>query len=204
MLGLLRRCFSKFHSPILKKTLYLTLVRSQITYCSAIWRPYLVKDIQNFERIQRRATKFILNDYDSDYYTRLMKLELLPLMYTFDLFDIVFILKSLKYPSPSFDIKNFISFNTNRTRSNTYGKLTHKTSSNNIERNFFFFRIPRLWNTLPPIDLSLSVATNKVKITEFLWSHFMSHFKSDNPCTYQLVCPCSKCAYNRPSPNFNS
>ena len=133
-----------------------------------------------------------------------MKLELLPLMYTFDLFDIVFILKSSKYPSPSFDIKSFISFNTNRTRSNTYGKLTHKMSSNNIERNFFFFRIPWLWNTLPPIDLSLSVATNKAKITEFLWSHFMSHFKSDNPYTYQLVCPCSKCAYNRPSPNFNS
>ena len=56
MLGLLRRCFSEFHSLAVKKTLYLSLVRSQITYCSVIWRPYLIKDIVNFERIQRRAT----------------------------------------------------------------------------------------------------------------------------------------------------
>ena len=120
-----------------------------------------------------------------------------------NLFDIVYI-EVFKVPIPSFDIKNFISFSTNRTRSNTYGKLTHKMSSNNIERNFFFFRIPRPWNTLPPIDLSLSLATNKIKITEFLQSHFMSHFKSNNPCTYQLVCPFSKCTQNHPSPNFNS
>ena len=60
MLGLLRRYFSKFHSPAVKKTLYLSLVRSQITYCSVIWRPYLIEDIVNFERIQRRATKFII------------------------------------------------------------------------------------------------------------------------------------------------
>ena len=120
-----RRC-SRSHSPTVKKTLYLSLVRSQVTYCSTIWRPHFTKDILNFEKIQRRATKFILNDYRSDYFTRLTKLELLPLMYTFDLFDLIFILKSLKYPSPSFDIRNFISFNTNGTRSSTHGKLIHK------------------------------------------------------------------------------
>ena len=53
-------------------------------HCSPIWRPYLVKDISNLEHLQRRATKYILNDYISDYKTRLLKLELLPLMYTFE------------------------------------------------------------------------------------------------------------------------
>ena len=168
MLDLLHRCFSKFHSPAVKKTLYLSLVRSQITYCSVILRPYLIKDIVNFERIQRRATKFILNDYNSDYFSRLSKLELLPLMYTFDLFDIVFTLKSLKYPSPCFDIRNFITFNTNQTHSLSHGKLIHQISSNNSARNFFFSRIPRLWNALPPIDLSLSVVTNKAKIIRLI------------------------------------
>ena len=35
-----------------KRQLYLSLVRSQIMYCSQIWRPYLVQDIILFEKIQ--------------------------------------------------------------------------------------------------------------------------------------------------------
>ena len=73
-------------------------------YCSPIWRPYLVKDISNLEHLQRRATKYILNDYISDYKTRLLKLELLPLMYTFELSDIMFFIKSIKNPTSSFNI----------------------------------------------------------------------------------------------------
>ena len=76
--------------------LYLTLVHSQFMYCTPIWRPYLQKDIQNIERIQRRATKFILNDYDSNYKTQLLTLKLLPLMYLFEIQDIIFTVKSLK------------------------------------------------------------------------------------------------------------
>ena len=43
--------------------------------------PYLIKDTLILEKIQRQATKFILSDYVSDYKTRLLKLDLLPLMY---------------------------------------------------------------------------------------------------------------------------
>ena len=47
------------------------------------------------EQLQRRVIKFILNDYESDYYDHLLKLNLLPIMYTFELADIVFAIKSL-------------------------------------------------------------------------------------------------------------
>ena len=59
------------------------------------------------EQLQRRATKFILNDYESDYYDCSLKLNLLPIMYTFELADRVFAIKSLKAPSSNFDISNF-------------------------------------------------------------------------------------------------
>jgi len=48
------------------------------------------------ERVQRQATKFILRDYNSDYRTRLLKLDLLPLMYLLDFCDIGFLYKSTK------------------------------------------------------------------------------------------------------------
>ena len=37
-----------------------------------------MKDITKIEQLQRRATKYILQDYISDYKTRLTKLQLLP------------------------------------------------------------------------------------------------------------------------------
>ena len=146
-------------------------MRSQITYCSIVWRPHLIKDITLVERIQRRATKFILNGYTSCYFDRLKKLNLLPLMYIFEFNEILFIIKSLKYPSPSFNVTDYITLNTGSTRSSSSGKMTHVRSSSNMNRNFFN-RIPRLWNALPPIDVSLSLRTNKMKIYNFLWEYF--------------------------------
>ena len=79
MLGLIRRCFSHTASVPVRRLLYTqSLVRSHLIYCSVIWRPYLRRDIIVLEKLQRRATKFILNDYTSDYKTCLSSLELLP------------------------------------------------------------------------------------------------------------------------------
>ena len=77
-LGLIRRTFSTTLVPI-KKKLYISLIRSQLLYCSQVWRPYKMKDILLLERVQRRATKYILNDYVSSYKSRLLNLKLLPL-----------------------------------------------------------------------------------------------------------------------------
>ena len=75
-----------------KKQLYISLVRFQLMYCSQIWRPNLVQDIKLLERVQRRATKYILIDYTSSYKTRLLKLSMLPLMFTYELNDLLFLL----------------------------------------------------------------------------------------------------------------
>ncbi len=48
----------------------------------------LVKDTEALERIQKRATKFILGTDFGDYKARLVKLKLLLLMYSFELADI--------------------------------------------------------------------------------------------------------------------
>ena len=61
VLSLLMCSFSSTNSIFTKKKLYISLVRSQLTYCSQIWRPALIKDIKKLEKPQRRATKFILD-----------------------------------------------------------------------------------------------------------------------------------------------
>jgi len=86
-LGLLRRSFSSAVHINAKRSLYLLLIRSQLVYCSQIWRPYLLKDITLLERVQRRTTKFILNDFSSNYKSRLIALRLFPLMIFYELYD---------------------------------------------------------------------------------------------------------------------
>ena len=71
-LGLLRRSFSNSVSIPVKKTLYISLVRSQ---GSQLWHPHLIKDIVNLERVQWRVTCFILNDFNSSYKSRLLNLH---------------------------------------------------------------------------------------------------------------------------------
>ena len=125
----------------------LTSVRSQLVYCSPVWRPYLIKDILQLERIQRRATKFILMCSDSDYKSRPISANLLPLMYTFELND-MFCIKSLQSSCPSFNIHDHIAFCSRPTRSGSFQKLSHKFSHSHFTSHFFFNRLPRLWNSL--------------------------------------------------------
>ena len=89
LLGLIRRTLSSCHSTTTMTRLYVSLVRSQLFYCTQVWRPHLMRDILNIERVQCRATKYILNDYTSSYKTHLILLNLLPLMYLFELHDIL-------------------------------------------------------------------------------------------------------------------
>ena len=52
-LGLIR-CTFKSHGCIhSRKLLYISLVRSKLLFCSLVWKPYLLKYIQMFERLQR-------------------------------------------------------------------------------------------------------------------------------------------------------
>ena len=74
------RSFSSMAHISVKKRLYLSVVRSKLSYCSQLWRPLLKKDILLLERVQRQATKYILSDYTSNYKARLLSLHILPLM----------------------------------------------------------------------------------------------------------------------------
>ena len=202
-LNLVRRSFSRGHSPQTKKIIYLSLIRSQLTYCSQIWRPHLLKDIVALEKIQRRATKYVLNDYTSDYRSRLIALHILPLMMQLEVFDVMFFIRCLKAPTDAFNIYDHVTFHTSSTRSSTHLKLKHVLSRTNSARHFYFNRIPRLWNSLPTFDLDQSISSIKREVQQFFWDHFLHTFKSDSPCSYHFMCPCSKCSCLFVTYNFN-
>ena len=203
ILGLLRRTFSSLGDITTKKRLYTSLVRSQLLYGSQIWRPLHLKDINPIESVQRRATKYILNDYISDYRSRLVKLNLLPLTMLLEFNDICFFIQSLKHisPSNSFNISKYISFSQHHTRSGSFRKLVQPLIRHNRDKQFYFNRLPHLWNSLPPLDLSLSYNTIRSKLKDIFWNEFMANFDPENNCTYFYSCQCPSC-FSQPKSRF--
>ena len=133
ILGLLRRTFSPSIDITTKKRLYISLVRSQLLYGSQIWRPLHLKDINPIESVQRRATKYILNDYISDYRSRLVKLNLLPLTMLLEFNDICFFIQSIKHISPSNSFN--IALNTSHSASTTLDQEVSESSMSSHSSN---------------------------------------------------------------------
>ena len=157
MHGLLRLTFSNVGCVQAKKVLYLSLVRSKLTYFSQIWRLQFLKDIQS---LQHQATKYILSDYSSAYKSRLVCLQLLPLMMQFELNDIMFLVTSIRNPSTSFNILQYITFSTSSIGPlliiNFYIMLQEP-----IRLDTFTLTV---WNSLPAINLNQSVASIRHKL----------------------------------------
>ena len=137
-LSLLRRTFSASCPTSVKKLLCLTLVHSKLTYCSQLWQPSTICDIIQLERIQRRATKFIVDNRSLSYRYRLLSLNLLPLMYHYEMLDVMFFVQCLKFPDDGFNILDHITFSDMPTRSGSKAKLIFHCTSSNRGRHFYF------------------------------------------------------------------
>ena len=69
-------CHTDSHS-LLK--LYLSTVRPHLEYASSVWDPYLKKNIEAIEHVQKFALKVCLKDWHSDYDTLLISANVPPL-----------------------------------------------------------------------------------------------------------------------------
>ena len=82
MLGMIKRSTIHVKNSSTRRSLYLTPARSHLAYASQVWSPQTITMCMQLERIQRRATKFMLGlpfKTDIPYETRLASLTMLPL-----------------------------------------------------------------------------------------------------------------------------
>ena len=78
MLELIKRTCRGLDDTKTLRTLFCALVRSNVGYCSVVWSPYTKKNRDKVEKVQRRATEFILKTEDN-YETFLKNLILMSL-----------------------------------------------------------------------------------------------------------------------------
>ena len=136
--------------------------------------------------------------------TRLISLGLFPLVFLYELFDVLFFIKCLKFPDPSFVVEKYVTFSSFPTRSASTAKLVYKYSSTSLSCHSYFCRLVRIWNALPLIDLSLSFLSLKFQIKQFFWTIFLTCFDPSIPCSYHFICPCNKCSHSSIVVNFTS
>ena len=94
MLGLIKRTCKGLDDLKTLRTLYCSLVRSNLEYCSVVWSPYTKRNTDKLQRVQRGATKLILES-DDPYDFRLKKLNLMSLGKRRSLADVTFLYKVL-------------------------------------------------------------------------------------------------------------
>ena len=203
-LGYIRRCSAEIGSLNARRTLYISLVRSLFSYGSQLWAPQKIKYINMMERVQRRATKFLLKlpfRTKLSYQKRLLKLGLLPITYWLEILDLVLYFRTLKgetFPENHglVQIKQQIRFTRhNNTQS---GVLTEIPRAKTVSfQNSFFVRTSRIWNSLTPDerDLSLSAATFKRSLTRKYNGLLRDVYDPDNAVTFKSNCV--KCHVNR-------
>ena len=84
MLGILRRTCFDINNIQVRKTLYLTVVKSQLMSGSEVWRPLIGSNLsKRIEGVQRRATLWELKKRRGElsYKERLTELNIIPLVY---------------------------------------------------------------------------------------------------------------------------
>ena len=160
MLGIIKRSFEHLD----KKTfllLYKAQVRSQLEYANTIWRPFKRTDIDNIERVQRRATKCIKNISHLPYEERLKYLDLPTLEYRRargDMLQTYKIMHNIDNLNPS---EIFTLDDNSRTRGHPF-KIKKQSFNLDVRKYSFSNRIVNDWNSLPT-EVVLAPSLNSFK-----------------------------------------
>ena len=97
LLGFIRRSSRYIRKSSARRTMYLALVRPHLGYATQVWSPQSIELMKSIERVQRRATKYILMlpfQTEWSYQDRLIQCNLLPISYWHEMMGLAFLYKA--------------------------------------------------------------------------------------------------------------
>jgi len=146
VLGMISRSFV-YRNKIIIKKLYKSLVRPHLEYCIQAWRPHLIKDIEILEKVQRRASRMVIECKGMEYEKRIAILGLTTLETRRRRADLLEVYKILN-KHEGIDENSLFTRNIGKTRGNTC-KLFKRRSNLDVSKFSFSNRICNDWNELP-------------------------------------------------------
>jgi hypothetical protein len=153
------------------KTLWCSIVQPHIDYCSQLWTPHRVGDIQKIESLFRSFSNKIYSISDLNYWDRLSALKMYSQERRMERYRIIYIWKILEGISPNVGIESFTSPRQGRLCRVPQIKLCATGSIRAIREGSLQVRGPQLFNSLPVIIRGLtgcSVISFKHKLDKYL------------------------------------
>ena len=147
MLGIIKRNLINMDSNTFIK-LYKTMVRSQMDYAVSIWSPHHKAEIDDIEKVQKRATKMVKRCKQMIYTEKFKFLSLPTLSYRRIRGDMIEVFKILKGKYDEQVTPNLNMSENTRTRGHTL-KLETVRAHYDGRKYFFNDRIVCVWNSLP-------------------------------------------------------
>ena len=148
IMGIINRTYScKSKDNILN--LHKSLVRPHLEYCCQAWRPYLQKDVDRIEKVQRRMTKMIPELSQLNYEERLCRTNLLSLEMRRLRADLIEVLKIVKGIENVDQYSFFQRSKETRTRGHMH-KFFLPSFRLNLRKFSFSQRVVSEWNSLLP------------------------------------------------------
>ena len=167
ILGMIKRTFTYLDIDSFVQ-LYKSLVRPHIDYCIQVWRPYLQKDIDALEKIQRRATRMLPVLREKSYEDRLKILNLTTLETRRIRGDIIQAFKIIK-GFDDVETDNFFMFRKTKCTRGHSLTLFKSQCHLDIRKYGFGHRVVNLWNALPEdIIICDSLHSFKSRLDKFL------------------------------------
>ncbi|XP_077977558.1 uncharacterized protein LOC144433123 [Glandiceps talaboti] len=146
-LGIIKRNIT-YKSKFVIMKVFNSLVRPHIEYAVRFWNPYLKKDSELLEKVQRRATKLIPELRHLTYVERPEALSITTLEQRRLRGDLIQVFRFLKGFDKIDQSVLFTYHPTNRTRGHSL-KIFKPTVRLNIRKYFFSQRVVHHWNNLP-------------------------------------------------------
>ena len=161
ILGMVRRNFRRMDEKGFC-LIYKTYIRPHLEFSVQAWSPYLAKDIDCLEKVQRAATKLVPHLRKLSYEERLEKLRLTSL---FDRRKRGDLIETYKILNEKVNVNKDQFFRLSSTGHYTRGhSMKLEVQRPRLDRRKFFFshRVVQLWNSLPQ-QIVNSVSVNSFK-----------------------------------------
>ena len=157
LIGLMYRRFSKNADTKTLLQLYKSFIRPHLEYCSIVWDPYLAKDIEAIEKVQRFGLRTCLKQWDLNQEELLQVANVVSLASRRSQAKLNHLYKIVNeladYPNAPL-LPKMHHYNSRRSNSRQFNNVQHRARTTQFQRSFFPDTIKK-WNLLPAEALAV-------------------------------------------------
>ena len=169
-----------YRDKVVFKNLYTTYVRPHLEFASAVWSPWLIKDIEILEEVQEKFVRNVQGLKGRTYLEKLNELGLMSLQTRriyIDLVEAYKIIYGYSTKESSFYFNLTGSRSRRQTRLTDYPRNIILSRSNLDSRKYFFSqRVAEPWNNLPTnIKDARSIGSFKYLLKSYMLSSNSGH-----------------------------